>query len=69
MITVAEMSNHLELLKLVNIINELKIARKYLFATMDTFNATIFGKTTINFKVMINHKEKGMLLFHKYAGS
>ena len=60
-LTVTEMRDELELQKLISKMHQLRIAQKYLFATLDTFNTTMFRKTTINFNVMINHREKGML--------
>ena len=61
LITVGDVSNESELLTLIDLVQGLKIAQKYLLATMDTFNATIFRETTINFNVMINHRGEGML--------
>ena len=55
------MANELEIHKMITIMHKLKIAKKYLFATLDTFNTTMFRKTTLNFNVMINHREEGML--------
>ena len=63
LITVAELSNELELITLIDIMKEFKIANKYLFVTMDTYNTTMFRETTINFNVMINHRGKGLLMF------
>ena len=59
-VIVTEMSDEWELHKLITTMHDLKITKKYLFATLDTFNTTIFRNSTINFNVMINHKE-GML--------
>ena len=59
-VKVTEMSDELELHKLMKTMHDLKMTKKYLFATLDTFNTTIFRNSKINFNVMINHKE-GML--------
>ena len=61
LITIAEMSNELELLTLIEIMHRLQINQKYLFAMMDTFNATMFDETTTNFNVMINHRGEGII--------
>ena len=63
LITVAELSNEVELKTLIDIMKEFKIDKKYLFVTIDTYNATMFHETNINFNVMINHREKGLLMF------
>ena len=55
------MGDELELHKLITTMHKLKIAKKHLFATLDTFNSTMFHKTTLNFNVMIIHREEGML--------
>ena len=60
-LTVTEMGDELELHKLITTMHKLKIAKKHLFATLDTFNSTMFHKTTLNFNVMIIHREEGML--------
>ena len=60
LITITQMSNEMELLTLIDFMQRLQITQKYLFATMDTFNSTLLGETTINFNVMINHREEGM---------
>ena len=59
LITLAELSNELELITLIEIMNKFKIAKKYLIVTMDTYDTTLFPETIINFNVMINHREKG----------
>ena len=62
LIAVAEMSNELEVAKLMDIMHDLKIAQKHLIVVMDTFNTTMLAKRRINFNVMINHRGKpGML--------
>ena len=61
LIAITETSNELELLTLIDIMQRLKITNKYLLAIMDTFNATMFAETTINFNVMINHRGEGRI--------
>ena len=61
-LTVTEMGDESEIHKMITTMHQLKIAKKYLFATLDTFNTTMFHKTTLNFNVMINHREEGMLM-------
>ena len=60
--TITETNNDLELLELISIMHQLTIPKKYLFAKMVTFNSSVFRKTTINFNVMIYHREEGMLM-------
>lgn len=57
--TVTEMSNELEVSKLMDIMHDLKIAQKYLIVFMDTLNITTLHETMINFNVMINHRGTG----------
>ena len=64
LMTVAEMSNELEVSKMIEIIHELKIAQKYLIIFIDTLNTTVLHERTINFNVMINHGETGVLNVH-----
>ena len=69
LIILAELSNELELITLIDIMKDIKIAKKYLYATMDAYNTTMFHKTTINFNVMINHREKGLLMFARRSNT
>ena len=54
------MSNELEVSKMIDMIHELKIAQKYLIVIMDTLNTTMLGERSINFNVMINHRDAGV---------
>ena len=56
----AEMSNEMELLTLIDLIHRLEIAHKYLSVTMNTLNTTAFSDKIINFNVKINHRKEGM---------
>ena len=60
-LTVTEKSNEEELFKLIDIMQNFKIAHKHLFINMDSLNTTMFHETNINFKVTINQRGKGML--------
>ena len=64
LMTVAEISNELEVSKMIEIIHELKIAQKYLIIFIDTLNTTLLHERTINFNVMINHGKTGVLNVH-----
>ena len=60
LMTIAEMRRESEVSKLIDIINELKMAQKYLIVFVDTLNITLLHKQTINFNVIINHRKSGM---------
>ena len=56
----AQMRNDLEVSQLIDIVNELKIVKKYLIIFAETtLNTTLSKKRTIDFNVIINQKEKG----------
>ena len=59
LLTVSTLRSELVLTKLMDIMQEVKIAEKYLIVFMDTFNATMLHEQIINFNVIINHKETG----------
>ena len=61
LMTVTEMSNEMHLSEIIEIINGLQIAKKYLIIYIKTLNITMLANRTINFNVMINHRRKGVL--------
>ena len=63
LMVVAEMSNELEVAKLMDIMHDYKIAKKHLIIFMDAFNTTssMWSERRINFNVMMHHRGKGML--------
>ena len=56
---IAQMHNNWEASQLIEIVNGFKISKRYLIILIDTLNTTMLGKRTINFNVIINHKEPG----------
>ena len=60
LMTIARMRNDFEVSHLIDIVNELKIGKRYLIVSADTaINTTLSKKRTIDFNVIINHKEQG----------
>ena len=53
------MNNELEVSQLIDVVNGLKISKKYLTTYMETLNATMLSKKAINFNVIIHHNEPG----------
>ena len=54
-----ELSNELEVSKLISFVEELKVAQKYLIIFLNTLNTIFLGDITINFDVIINHRGRG----------
>ena len=63
LMTMAQINNDLEVSQLIDIVNELKISKKYLIIFMATLNATLLRKKAITFNVIIHHTESGETLF------
>ena len=63
LITMARLSNDLEVSQLINIVNEFKIPKKSLIIFMENLNATILRKKVITFNVIIHHIESGELVY------
>ena len=63
LMTMTQMNNELDVSKLIDVTNELKISNKYLIIFMETLNATLLRKKVINFNVRIHHKESGEALY------
>ena len=64
LVTVAVMQNYAEISQLIDIVNEIRVSKKYLIIFTDTLDATLMQKRTINFNVIINHRHKGV--FYAY---
>ena len=60
LISVVYLNNELEMLKMIDMMNELKIAKKYLVIFLDTFTVTNLNSRIINFNVMINSNKPGI---------
>ena len=61
LMTIIEMSNEMHLSEMIDIVNGLQIAKKYLIIYIEMLNVTMLANRTINFNVMINHRGKGVL--------
>ena len=59
LVTMTQMNNDLEVSQLIDVMNELKIPKKYLIISMKTLNATLLEKKAITFDVIIHHMESG----------
>ena len=60
LVTIAVMRNDAEMSQLIDIVNEIRVYKKYLIIFADTWNTTLMQKRTINFNVNINHRGRGM---------
>ena len=60
LISVVHLDNESEMFKMIEMMNELRIAQKYLVIFIDTFTATNFDDQILNFNVMINHNKAGI---------
>ena len=59
LVTIVETDDNEEVLKLLNMMSDLSVAKKYLLLILPTFDSTKFANLTVNFQVMIHHKETG----------
>ena len=59
LITIARMNSESEVSQLIDVVNGLKISKKYLITYMETLNATLLNKKAINFNVNIHHNDRG----------
>ena len=62
LLTIIETSKVEEVLKLIEVVNEISVAKKYLLLIHPTFDSTAVQNLTINFQIMVNHGEAGELL-------
>ena len=60
--TIAEMKNEAEMSQLIDIVNEIRVSEKYLIIYIDTLNTVLLQNKTINFNVMINHRDTGVTI-------
>ena len=61
LISVVYLENEFEMVKMMEMMNELRIAQKYLVIFIDTFTALNLDNQILNFDVMINHKKKPLM--------
>ena len=59
LVTIVETDIAEEGLRLIDMVNELSVATKYLLLNVPTFDLTAVKNQTINFQVMVNHGESG----------
>ena len=59
LVTVAETDDNDEVLELLEMVDGLPVAKKYLLLIISTFDSTKFANITINFQVMMHHKKTG----------
>ena len=59
LVTIALLTDDVEVSQLINIINEMTVPKKYLIIFMGTLNATLLHKRAINFNVLIQHNNVG----------
>ena len=59
MMTITQVTNEMQISEMIDVMNELHVAQKYLVILIDTFNTAMVIKRTINFNVMIYHKGEG----------
>ena len=54
---ITQMTNEMQISEMIDVMNELHVPKKYLVILIDTLNTTMVTKRTINFDVMIYHRE------------
>ena len=59
LISIVETDDNEEVLKLIEMINNLSVTKKYMLLIMSTFDSTMFSNLTINFQVMVHHSNTG----------
>ena len=59
--TIVETSSDGDILQLIDMANEVKVEKQYLLLIVPELNRTIFQNKTINFIIMVDHKDKGIL--------
>ena len=60
LVTIAVMENDAEMSQLIDIVNEIRVSKKYLIIFTDTLDTTLLLKRTINLNVIINQRHKGV---------
>ena len=60
LITIVETEDHEEMMKLLEVMDGLSVAKKFVLLIVSTFVPKKIVNLTINFKVMVHHKESGM---------
>ena len=65
MVTITELSTELEVFKLIDYVEDLKVAQKYLVIFLNTTNTSFLSEITINFDVIINNKRRGKTIIFK----
>ena len=66
LVTIVETDIAEEGLRLIDMVNELSVATKYLLLIVPTFDLTAVENQTINFQVMVNHGESGNKILVKF---
>ena len=59
LLTISKLSNEFEVQTMMDTIQGLSIAQKFLIVVTESFNASMIDERPINFNVMINHKDAG----------
>ena len=58
LVTIAETYDDEELLKVIEMMNDISVSKKYTLLIVSTFDSTKFLNLTINFQVMVHHEDK-----------
>ena len=67
LVTIAETDDDRELLKLLEFMGDLSVAKKYMFLIVSTFDSTKFLNVTINFQAIVHQKETGLIILKMSA--
>ena len=59
--TVAKVQDESEIHQVIDMVNDFAIPKKYLTISIENVNITLLRNKTINFNVMLNHREAGKL--------
>ena len=59
---ITQNSTDMEISRLIDTVNDFKIAKKYLVLSIETLNTTLLRNRRINFNVIINHHGAGELV-------
>ena len=60
LITIVETEDHEEMMNLLEVVKSLSVAKMFVLLIVSTFVPKKIVNLTINFKVMVHHKESGM---------
>ena len=58
-VSIIEANDNEEVLNVIEMVNDFRVDRKHLLLLVPTLNETMFKNTTINYDVIIEHRDQG----------